>query len=140
MENSVAASLTVLFEDPFWIGIYEREYNGKYEVCKITFGAEPRSYQIYEFLQKNYCRMRFSPSLAVEKSAEKHVNPKRMQRNINNRLSSLSVGTKAQQALSLAREQNKTERKVRSRVEREAEKERTYDQKQQKRKEKHRGH
>ena len=30
-------SLTVLFEAPFWIGLYERIDENKYEVCKITF-------------------------------------------------------------------------------------------------------
>ena len=30
-------SLTILFEDPFWIGLYERFDEDKYEVCKITF-------------------------------------------------------------------------------------------------------
>ena len=27
--------LTVFFEEPFWVGIYERECDGKYEVCKF---------------------------------------------------------------------------------------------------------
>ena len=41
-------SLTILFEDPFWIGLYERFDEDKYEVCKITFGAEPKDYEVYE--------------------------------------------------------------------------------------------
>lgn len=45
-------SLTILFEDPFWIGLYERFDEDKYEVCKITFGAEPKDYEVYEFLLK----------------------------------------------------------------------------------------
>lgn len=48
MDTGVS-KLTVLFEDPFWIGLYEREYNGRYEVCKITFGAEPKDYEVYDF-------------------------------------------------------------------------------------------
>lgn len=140
MDNTVTVSFTVLFEEPFWIGIYEREYRGKYEACKITFGAEPKIYQIYEYLQKNHRKMRFSPAMKVEGTAEKHFNPKRMQRTIQKQLDTVSVGTKAQQALSLAREQNKTERKTRSKAEREAEKERLRDIKEQKHKEKHRGH
>ena len=39
--------LTVLFEDPFWIGIYERTCDGQYEVCKITFGTEPKDYEVF---------------------------------------------------------------------------------------------
>ena len=53
--NTVSqSSLTILFEAPFWIGLYERSDNGKYEVCKITFGAEPKDYEVYEFLLKNW--------------------------------------------------------------------------------------
>ena len=42
METGYAV-LTVLFEDPFWAGIYERREGRTYQVCKITFGAEPKS-------------------------------------------------------------------------------------------------
>ena len=37
------SSLTVFFEDPFWVGVYERTDGGRYEACKITFGAEPKA-------------------------------------------------------------------------------------------------
>ena len=40
MEKSYS-SLTVLFEPPFWVGIFELTYNGRYCACKVTFGAEP---------------------------------------------------------------------------------------------------
>lgn len=49
------------------------------------------------------------------------------------------MGTKAQQALKLQHEQNKMERKVKSKEQREAEKERQYALRQEKRKAKHRG-
>ena len=35
------AKLTVYFEDPFWVGVFERVEDGKLSVCKVTFGAEP---------------------------------------------------------------------------------------------------
>ena len=34
--------LTVFFEDPFWVGVFERIESGRLSVCKVTFGAEPR--------------------------------------------------------------------------------------------------
>ncbi|RGC77747.1 DUF2992 family protein [Lachnospiraceae bacterium AM25-17] len=46
----IKSSLTILFENPFWIGLYERTDGDKYEVCKITFGAEPKDYEVIEFL------------------------------------------------------------------------------------------
>lgn len=54
MSAGPQSSLTILFEAPFWIGLYERTDNGKYEVCKITFGSEPKDYEVYEFLLKNF--------------------------------------------------------------------------------------
>lgn len=34
--------LTVYFENPFWVGVFERIENGKLSVCKVTFGSEPK--------------------------------------------------------------------------------------------------
>ena len=45
---SVRCSLRVLFEDPFWIGVYERWDEGKYQACKVIFGAEPKDCTVYE--------------------------------------------------------------------------------------------
>ena len=50
------------------------------------------------------------------------------------------IGTKSQQALKLQQEQNKLVRKERSKKEREEESDRMFEMKQQKKKEKHRGH
>lgn len=134
------SKLTVFFEEPFWIGIYEREFEGIYEVCKITFGAEPKDYEVYEFMLKNFDQLRFTPSLETATIMEKRINPKRMQREINKQLQDSGIGTKAQQALKLQHEQGKLERRIRSREQREAEKERQFQLKQEKRKAKHRGH
>ncbi len=132
-------SLTVLFEAPFWIGIYERIDEDKYEVCKITFGAEPKDYEVYEFLLKNWGKLQFSPPIKTELVEERKINPKRMQREINSHLQNNGVGTKAQQALKLQHEQSKLERKTKSREQREAEQERQFALRQKKKKDKHRG-
>ena len=62
-----------------------------------------------------------------------------MQRKINNQLQNKGMGTKAQQALKLQHEQSKIEQKVKSKEQREAEKERLYALRQEKRNAKHRG-
>lgn len=134
------SKLTVFFEEPFWVGIYECEFKGRYEVCKITFGAEPKDYEVYDFMLKNYRKLQFSPSIEVLTMDEKRRNPKRMQREINKQLQDTGVGTKAQQALKLQQEQGKLQRKSRSRKQREAEKDRQFQLRQEKRKKKHRGH
>lgn len=133
------SNLTILFENPFWIGLYERIDGDKYEVCKITFGAEPKDYEVYDFLLHNWHKLKFSPPVRVDYIEEKHISPKRMQREINSQLQNKGIGTKAQQALKLQHEQNKIERKTTSREQKEAEKERQYALRQEKKKAKHRG-
>ena len=63
-----------------------------------------------------------------------------MQREARRQMEQTGIGTKSQQALKQQHEQMKVERKVISREMKEAEKQRRFEQKQQKRKEKHKGH
>ena len=135
----VSSTLTLLFEDPFWIGLYERTDGGAYEVCKITFGAEPKDYEVYDFLLQHWHSLTFSPPVEAGKAADKKPGHKRMQREIHSKLQEPGIGTKAQQALKLQHEQNKLERKTISREQREEEKERQYELRQQKKRDKHRG-
>ena len=130
---------TVFFEEPFWIGVFERVENGKLSVSKVTFGAEPKDSEIWAFILKHYDELKFSPAVKVE-VRHKADNPKRRSRNAAKQLKHTGIGTKSQQALQLQREVMKTERKQQSREQKVAEKQRLFDLKQQKRKEKHRGH
>lgn len=133
------SKLTVFYDDPFWCGIYERMSEGRLEVCKITFGAEPKDYEVYEFLLLNWDNLRFSPPVKAAKMQAGKVNPKRMQRIVKKQLETHGVGTKSQQALKLQQEENKIIRKEKSRKQKEEEKQWQFDLKQQKRKEKHKG-
>lgn len=136
---SLKSRFTVLFEKPFWIGLYERFDCRKYEVCKVTFGAEPKDYEVQEFLLKNWHKLRFSPAIHTKMTAERSINPKRRQREVSSQIQNRGIGTKAQQALKLQHEQNKIERKTKSRERKEAEKERQYALRQEKKRAKHRG-
>lgn len=131
--------LQVFFEEPFWVGIFERTEAGKLSVCKVTFGAEPKGYEIQKYIFENYYKLRFGSSVDSEVGLRGHINPKRLQREVKRQIQNAGIGTKSQQALKLQQEQGKLERKARSRKKREDEKERRFNLKQQKRKEKHRG-
>ena len=131
--------LTVYFEEPFWVGVFERVEGGRLSVCKITFGAEPKDYEVWDFILKHYGELKFSPAVETEVK-QTADNPKRRQRNAQKQLQQSGIGTKAQQALQMQREAMKTARRQQSREEREEEKERQFALKQQKRKEKHKGH
>ena len=139
METGYAV-LTVLFEDPFWVGIYERREGRAYQVCKITFGAEPKDYEVYALLLEHWRHLPFSPSMEGAAPEERRINPKRMRRQIERSLQRTGTGTKAQQALKLQQEQGKAARVRRSRKEREAEADRQFALRREKRREKHKGH
>ena len=131
-------NLTVFFEEPFWVGVFERNENGRLSAAKVTFGAEPKDYEVYEFVLMHYYDLRFSPAVAAVIKETKQ-NPKRMQRDIKKSLAKTGIGTKSQQALKLQQEQNKQERRVKSREQKLAEAERLLELRRQKKKEKHRG-
>ena len=139
MEHAYA-TITVCFETPFWIALYERTEQGHHTVSKITFGAEPKDYEVYQFLLDHWRQLSFSPPIPVEQVEQKRLNPKRAQREIQKQLQHTGIGTKAQQALKLQQEVGKQARKKRSRAAKEAEQERRFTQRQAKRKAKHRGH
>lgn len=137
--DRICGRLTVFFEDPFWVGVFERIENGKLSVAKVTFGAEPKDYKVLELIYRNYYHLQFSPAVeTVVKDTRK--NPKRAQRDAKKLTLETGIGTKSQQALKLQQERNKQERKVRSRERRDAENQRLFELKQIKKREKHKGH
>ena len=137
--DKASGKLTVYFEEPFWVGVFERIEDGKLSVAKVTFGAEPKDYEVQEYIKKYYFSLKFSPAVdTVVKDIKR--NPKRMQREAKKQMQETGIGTKSQQALKLQQEQNKQERKVRSREKKEADELRMFELKQQKKREKHRGH
>ncbi len=137
--DKVNSRLTVYFDDPFWVGVFERVENEQLSVAKVTFGAEPKDYEVQELINRDYYRLSFSPT--VEKIVkDTRKNPKRAQRDAKKQILQTGIGTKSQQALKLQQEQNKLERKIRNRKQKEAEKQRLFELKQIKKREKHKGH
>lgn len=132
-------TLTVFFDDPFWVGVFERVTDGRLSVSKVTFGAEPKDYEVYAFVLERFCQLPFSPAVAAEQK-QTSVNPKRRQREARKQVNRSGVGTRSQQALSAQREEQKIQRKQMDKQQRETEKLRQFAQKQEKKKEKHRGH
>ena len=110
--ETAQARLTVLFEAPFWVGLFERESEGRYSVCKVTFGAEPKDCEVYQYLLDHWHTLAFSPALTTRPPDTRPVNPKRRNRLIQKQD---GIGTKAQQALKLQQEQGKLARWSRTR-------------------------
>ena len=97
MDESIG-KLTVYFDDPFWVGVFEHIEDEKLSACKITFGTEPKDYEILEFVLKYYSQLKFSPAVDVMVRKEA-TNPKRIQREARKQTAEYGIGTKSQQAL-----------------------------------------
>ena len=138
--DQVYAKLTVYFEAPFWVGVYERTQSGETQAAKVIFGAEPKEQEVYAYFLKHWGRLQLSPPVAGAKAPKGQTNPKRARKAIAKALEPVGTGTKAQQALQLLREQNKRERHTATNQEKLLYRQRQFALRQQKKKEKHRGH
>ncbi|MGN0907657.1 MAG: YjdF family protein [Bullifex sp.] len=131
--------MAVFFESPFWVCVFERIRDGKLSVARVVFGAEPGDREILNFLSDHWTELRFSPAVAtaVKKAS---VNPKRSIREARKQVLETGIGTKSQQTLKARQEQLKQERRSERRKRMEAEDRRTFELRQQKKHDKHRGH
>ena len=135
----ISGKLTVYFENTFWVAVFEHIEDGLLSVSKVTLGAEPKDYEIYEFVLNRYNKLQFSSVVAAAIKEEKK-NHKRVQRELRKQAKEMGIGTKSQNVLKLQQEQNKQERKSINRAKKIAEKNRIFGLRQQKKKEKHKGH
>lgn len=137
--DKISVKLTVYFDNPFWIGVWERISDNKLSVCKVTFGAEPKDYEVLEFILKNNSKLKYSPEVTKESVVKDKRNPKRVQRELRKQIQKSGIGSKSQQALKLQQEKNKIVRKRKTREQKEREKGKKYILKQQKKREKKKG-
>jgi len=137
--TAITGILQIFFEEPFWVGVFERTENGRLSVCKVTFGPEPKDYEVQNFIMEHFDKLRFSPSVEVETTIKLCKNPKRLQREVKKQIVNVGIGTKSQQALKLQQEQAKKDSKIRSKLRREEEQLWLFQLKQEKKKEKHKG-
>ncbi len=139
--EQVQVTLTVYFEEPFWVGVCECVSNKTIQAKKIVFGAEPQMQEVLQMVEQQwYAQMQFGTAISMTQKKTVHKNPKRLQRQIKKQTTQQGVATKAQQALQAEREANKIARKQKSKAQKQAEQKQKFLQKQQKKKEKHRGH
>jgi len=131
---------TVFFDDPFWVGVYERQDEDGYSAARVVFGSEPGDAELYQFVMQHYNEFKFTQPADTVGLLEKQVNFKRAQRQARQSMQTRSAGSKAQQAMKVALSQAKQERSATARDEHQQAAERRYQEQQAKKKEKHRGH
>lgn len=133
--------LTIYFDGSFWCGLVETEFDGHYQAIRYVFGPEPKDADIFAFIATRLPHLlEQSGTVSAKKKPEKKVNPKRMQRLINREKRQPVISTKAQRAISDLREQTKADSKALRRQKKAAESEARFQQRQVKKREKHKGH
>ncbi len=130
----------IYFEDPFWVGIFERTSEKGYAVVRYVFGAEPTEAELLRFALHRYAFLRFSEPGPVRERKSAPLNFKRRQREIRQQEDLRGHLTRAQAAVQAERERQKVARKQTSRAERDTAQGQQFELRQAKRKEKHRGH
>jgi hypothetical protein len=131
---------TLTFEDPFWVGLFEREDEQGYSAARWVFGAEPRDAELYDLVQQVYPALQFSTPDPEQGLPVQVVGFKRRQREIRRMILDKREGTRAQQAVKADYELYKKEKQVDQRQKKQAEAEEKFLRNQIKRKEKHKGH
>lgn len=135
--------VTVLLEDSFWVGFFERNDDEGYAVARKIFGGEPTDAELYDFVLTHFDALKFTEPQDF-KLVIKRKNPKRVKREVRREMEKVKKNlfstTHAQEVLRLDLEKNKKIKKSISKAEREACVEEKFQQKQAKRKKKHRGH
>ena len=138
-EIRVSSALTVYYDGQFWVGAFERIEGGGLSACRVVFGAEPSNEEIQEIICEKWNLLRFTEPVRGAEAPKVAANPKRRQREAARELKQKGPSTKAQQALAEEREALAKERKSDAREHREQEKQLRFEQRREKRKQKHRG-
>lgn len=134
---------TIFLEKRFWVATFERVDKEGYAVARHIFGGEPTDPEIYDFVLTHYHELRFGE--AKEITVEIHrMNPKRLQREVRREMKKIKETTKpstlAQDYMREEIEKKKKIRKSVSSIEKKARKDEQFALKQQKKKEKQKGH
>lgn len=134
---------TIFFDKHFWIGTFERTDKEGYAVAKHIFGAEPSDPEIHEFVLNHYQELKFGEAKEIHIQIQR-MNPKRVQREVRREMEKMKETTRpstlAQDYMREEIEKKKREKKSSNSAEKQAYKDQQFSIKQQKKKEKHRGH
>lgn len=78
----LCSRLTVEFSPPWWVGTLERWEDGRYEVGRVVFGAEPTEPEVLLWVLHRLSRLRTTPAMEAPARRPEAQNPKRRQRQI----------------------------------------------------------
>lgn len=134
---------TIFFDRHYWVGTFERTDKEGYAIARHIFGAEPADPEVYEFVLTSYQELKFGEPKEFTLEI-KRMNPKRVQKEVRREMERLKETAKpstfAQDYMREELEKKKVQKKHQSSAEKQARKEEQFALRQQKKKEKQRGH
>jgi len=135
----VTSVFTIFFEDPFWVGILEENYNGINYMGKHIFGAEPSNselllFYVYEFENINKIKISETDIKTKKMNFKKSISKSKKAQN------KIGVGTKSQNLFKMAFEKTMCIKKKEMKLEEIMNNEEKYKKKQEKKLEKKKGH
>ncbi|KRM95175.1 hypothetical protein FC19_GL002270 [Liquorilactobacillus aquaticus DSM 21051] len=138
---TIKGSLTIIYEPPFYKGIFEEETQDSYRVAEINLGTSvPKTRHIYSYLLTHYKNLVFYEQHQQTSLSFTRVNPKRLQRLARKTVKADFKGTKAQQTLQHRYQGFKSDKRKQRSVLKKNKKQRQYEQKKIKQQQKHKGH
>jgi hypothetical protein len=101
-------TMTVFFDDPFWVAVLEVSDKGQVRAIRHVFGTEPSDPELYQFLLDHgselLARAEQSTAVLDDRTASPPVrNPKRLAREAARAASQPRPSTAAQEAIKLDR-------------------------------------
>jgi hypothetical protein len=114
-------TLTVYFDDPWWVGVIACEEAGTLRAYRHIFGSEPSGEEVLAFILRDFLPLTSRPVVGLPGDAKALLrrNPKRAAREAARQTAERGISTKAQEALRVAREAEAQTRQATSRAERE---------------------
>ena len=135
----VTSVFTVFFEDPFWVGVLEENYNGINYMGKHIFGAEPSNSELLLFYVYEFDKIDKIKVSEVEIETKK-IGFKKSLNKSRKAQAKIGIGTKSQNLFRKAFEETMVIKKKGKKEEEILDKEEKYRKKQGKKLEKRKGY
>jgi hypothetical protein len=139
-EKLMEGKLTVIYDPPYWVGIFEKIENDQFQAARFVFGAEPTDPQLLEFALKKFTSLQFSQPVPIGQVEHHPVNFKRKMREIRAQMETHPHSTHAQEVLQQELENRAAARKKISKEDRIQAEDRKFKLRKDRKAEKHRGY
>lgn len=134
--------LTVYYDGQFWVGVIEIQDSGRLKAYRYVFGTEPSDVEVLEFINHRLLAViekSWQKGIEGKRDLNKRTNPKRLQRQVAKEMKQKGISTQAQEAIKKDIESRKVESKKIKKQRDDAFKQKQWEIKKQKAKQKHKG-